>query len=885
MKKRLLLLFALPLVVLSLSFTITGLYAKDKVQISIVTDKAHHESVMYGLSKLTNSLKEKKVSFEEVGSITEARGETVIVAGLGIEDGFASQLMKNGGHTLPQMPEALTVWKTKWQKKPVWVISGFDNRGLMYGLLEVANRIGWSASWKSPMSEVKEMTDKPDVKERAISIYTMNRAYWESRLYNKSYCEKYLDMLAQSRFNSLVVIFGYENGGFLAPPYPYFFDVEGYPNVRMAGIPPTEQKRNLEAFNQLIKMAHSRGIKFTVGIWDHIYRGGGQGGGIAGAENDANQLATGVVSGLSGDNLMPYTKTALAKFIKLVPDLDAIQFRMHAESGLKEGEQEAFWLDVFKSIKETAPNMKLVLRAKGILESVIQSALDVGVNFTIGTKYWMEQMGMPYHPTHVNRENQFDLRQGYGDMLRYPQQYKFHWRLWNGGTTRILLWGDPEYARRFAESTHLYDGDGYEVNEPLATKMHGQPHNSTPFNLLNSNYRYYDYEFERYWHFYQVFGRIGYNPNTSPDVWKKEFEQRFGKKAAPLIESALHQASWILPRIVASVYHYDSSFPTTRGWAEKQSLGSLPLYAKGEGSDIQQFASFDEEAKILIEGEETAKILPSLTSQWFEQTSATIDRLITEAEKAIGNNRNKEFTSTIADLKILSNLALYHSRRIPAAVNYRLFERTKDITALDHAIAHEKRAVDAWEKVIVSAGDVYADDLMMGVPNVKRGDNELQWTQRLSGHWKDELAVLKDELSSLEQKRLNFQREGNVKAAPSYQAKNISIYHKLFQVSHQPIISAPIEQPLTVRIKVTSSAGVKWVRLRHRNLNQYQDYQTLKMLPTKNKNEYEAVIPAAHINTKWDLMYFIEIMGNNGNGIIYPDLHKETPYVVVKLMR
>ena len=48
----------------------------------------------------------------------------------------------------------------------------------------------------------------------------------------------------------------------------------------------------------------------------------------------------------------------------------------------------------------------------------------------------------------------------------------------------------------------------------------------------------------------------------------------------------------------------------TRGWAEKQRLGDLPAYAKAEGSDIQQFASFDEEAQMLIEGGETAKMRP-----------------------------------------------------------------------------------------------------------------------------------------------------------------------------------------------------------------------------------------------------------------------------------
>ena len=108
------------------------------------------------------------------------------------------------------------------------------------------------------------------------------------------------------------------------------------------------------------------------------------------------------------------------------------------------------------------------------------------------------------------------------------------WRLWNGGTSRVLLWGDPEYARRFAESTHLYDGDGFEVNEPLATKMEAQPHDMKPFDLFKPSYRYYDYEFERYWHFFQAFGRMGYNPATPAEVWQREFERRFGKEAAPL---------------------------------------------------------------------------------------------------------------------------------------------------------------------------------------------------------------------------------------------------------------------------------------------------------------------------------------------------------------
>ena len=847
--------------------------SSESPEFSIVTDKTSGASVSHGLNKLTDALRAKNISFEKVGSMDEAQGKAIIVAGLASGGGAAAQMLKAGNHTLPEAPEALTIWKTDWQNKPVWVISGFDNTGLMYGLLDVANRISWSTEGKSPMSEVKEITEKPDVSERAISIYTMNRAYWESRFYDDAYWARYLDMLAQNRFNSIAVIFGYENGGFLAPAYPYFFDVEGFPDVRMVGITPEEQQRNLEAFNHLIKMAHDRGIKFTVGIWDHIYRGGVQGGGIPGTKEAPKQPEPHRVWGVTADNLISYNKTALAKFIKLVPDLDGIQFRMHNESGLKHGEQDAFWLDVFQMVKETAPNLRLDLRAKELPESVIQSALDVGVNFRIATKYWMEQMGMPYHPTKTNPEKS-PVRHSYAYLLRYPQQYKIHWRLWNGGTTRILLWGSPEYVRRFAESTHLYNGDGYEVNEPLATKMEAQPHDAETFNLLKPQYVYYDYEFERYWHFFQVFGRIGYNPETPPEVWEKEFQMRFGKKAGPIIESALHKASWVLPRILTSVYPY-RGFPMTRGWAEKQRLGDLADYAKNQGSDLMQFANFDEEAQILIEGGETAKLLPSTNSQWLEQTSADIKELVAEAEEAIGSNRSKEYISTITDLKILSNLALFHSRRIPAAVSYRLFERSQDLSALEDAIDYERKAIEAWRQIVDAAGDVYADDLMMGV-----------CVADLCGHWKDELVSLEEGLASLEQKRRNFHaKEGIVKTAPRYKAASNENDERLFQIDHKPVTSVPVGKPITVSAKISAPAGIKWVRLRYRSVNQDKEYQTMQMRPTGGNDSYQAVVPAEKIDPKRDFMYLIEVMDNNGNGRIYPDLNKETPYLFVKQIR
>ena len=299
----------------------------------------------------------------------------------------------------------------------------------------------------------------------------------------------------------------------------------------------------------------------------------------------------------------------------------------------------------------------------------------------------MEQMGLPFHPTHINKQNQFDRRHCYADMLRYPQRYKMHWRLWNGGTARVLLWGDPDYARRFAESTRLYDGDGFEVNEPLCTKMEAQPHDAKPFDLLTPAHRYYDYEFERYWHFFQVFGRLGYNTEHAAGGLAAGIREalRPGRRAVRREGAAPGQLGAAAHRrLVLSLQR----LPHDARLGGEAAARRPARLRQGRGQRhpaVRQFRRGSAAAaRRRRDGEDPARREQPLVRADGQRTSAA---QVAEAEKRIGSHRNKEFDSTITDLKILANLALFHSRRIPAAVSYRLFERTKDPQALDDAIA------------------------------------------------------------------------------------------------------------------------------------------------------------------------------------------------------
>ena len=357
-------------------------------------------------------------------------------------------------------------------------------------------------------------------------------------------------------------------------------------------------------------------------------------------------------------------------------------------------------------------------------------------------------------------------------------------------------------------------------------------------------------------------------------MWQREFEKRFGKEAAPHVEQGLHRASWVLPRIVAACYPY-GSFPMTRGWAEKQRLGDLPAYAKAEGQRhpaVRQLRRGSPEPD--RRRTKPPRLRPPETSRWFAETAADILAQVAEAEKRIGGSPEQ-------------GVRLDHHRPEdpgePGAVSCAADSGRGQLSAvradaetpaaLDDAIACERNAVEAWRQLVAAAGDVYADDLMMGV----RGAG-------LCGHWKDELAALDKGLVALEQQRRELQPAAAVKPAPRYdrldrRRRPASADGDSPTGRHRSRRPSRWRSPPRFAIRPASSGSACATAASTSS----EDYRTLPMLPTGEEDLYQAVIPAEHVLPAWDLMYLIEVMDNRGNGQIHPDLNQETPYVVVRI--
>ena len=155
----------------------------------------------------------------------------------------------------------------------------------------------------------------------------------------------------------------------------------------------------------------------------------------------------------------------------------------------------------------------------------------------------------------------------------------------------------------------------------------------------------------------------------------------------------------------------------------------------------------------------------------------------------------------------------------------------------------------------------------------------------LTGRWKQELGLMEAGFIKLEEMRKAFLVSSTLRKAPLYKPSENIDYYSLFNINHRAVTSCSPGKSVPVRIKTTSVNGLKWIRLLYRDVNQYEDYKTIDMKATGNKDEYEAIIPGEAIKSKWDLMYLVEIMDLKNHGVIYPDLNKETPYVIVKVVR
>ena len=216
---------------------------------------------------------------------------------------------------------------------------------------------------------------------------------------------------------------------------------------------------------------------------------------------------------------------------------------------------------------------------------------------------------------------------------------------------------------------------------------------------------------------------------------------------------------------------------------------------------------------------------------------------------------------------------MFHGTRIPAALNYDLYGRTKNPENLKRAVAGERAARDAWKKLVAEVGDVYSDDLAMGSVN-----------SRLAGSWRDELPILEKSVADLEG-MLKQAGTGDGAAAievPAVDRKNVPVVRFKRIPSRIP---AGTDFTVTVTAAAPAGATIESLRLCYRAVNQTLDFKSIEMKPTGSAGEYSGTIPAGEIDPTYDLMHYFEVVDSNHRGKIFPDFNVGMPYVITHVVR
>lgn len=827
----------------------------------------------------------------------------VLVAGH--RSAAAREVLLGAGVQIPQAPEALGLVPGRLADRPVVLVCGTDARGLAYAVLELADRVAHAEDPLAAVSVRESLVERPANAIRGVARLFTSEIADKPWFYDRRFWRRYLSELMSQRFNrfSLTLGLGYNfprrvSDVYLHFAYPFLISVAGH-DVRVPGFPDQERERNLETLRFVSNEAAAIGLRFQLGLWTH------------GHQWPEGSNPSHAIEGLTPDNHAAYCRDALATLLAACPAVQGITFRTHGESGIPE-RSWSFWRTVFDGIAQSGRMVEIDLHAKGVDRQTLELALATGMPVNVSAKYWAEHMGLPYHQAAIReRERPRDdqatastaghagfmavsegsrpfTRYGYADFLREDRPYGIFHRVWPG-TQRLLLWGDPAMAAGYGRHSSIAGSLGVEWCEPLSFK--GREGSAAPgprdgyadpsLPLAGGDWRKYLYA-------YRLLGRLTYNPDASPETWRRQLRAEFGE-AAGQAEAALANASRILP-LVTTAHHPSAS--NNYYWPEMSS--SLPIVWHGDQArplaywdtpfpwrfgtvsalDPELFSSADEFVGEVLEGRRSGRYSPLDVAAWLDGFAGAAERHLALMRARAADGAAPNVRRWAVDVAIQACLGRFFAAKLRAAVGYEEHAATGRAEPLRNAARSYRAARAAWAAAAGHASGVYVDDLSFGEE------------PHLRGHWSDRLAGIDADIAAMEEalSALELTAPGEPAAAGGVIQTTRLREPAAVRVSHTPPVPFRRGDEIAIRLGVAalSPGATATARLHYRHLDQAERYTVVEM--ERRGEDQVATIPGSYSNAPYALQYLFELRDPRGDAWLYPGLDGDLsnqPYFVL----
>ncbi len=854
--------------------------------VALVTDDADRllaePPARWALAQLQDRLKSRNVSIELHSSLDRVSSDAVVVLVAGRTSKRAQPVLQGSGVSIPDVPEAVGLIRGHAADRSVLLASGSDVRGVVYAILELADRVEHASNPIAELQRPDRIIEQPANQVRSIARLFTSDVEDKRWYYDKSFWEQYLSMLITQRINRFTMTFGL---GYDAPrrirdsyfyfTYPFLLSVPGY-DVKAVGLPEEERDRNLEMLRFISEQATGRGLHFQLALWTHAYDFRNS--------PDVNYR----IEGLTPDNHAAYCRDALHKLLESCPKIDGVTFRCHSESGIPQGSYE-FWKTVYDGVVRAGKRRPIDIHSKGIDYKLIDIALATGMPVSVGPKYWAEHQGLPYHQAAIQaaewrkaapgesmeRQRRF-TRYGYADYLREDRRHDVLYRIWPG-TQRLLLWGDPAMAAGYGRYAHICGGLGVEWCEPLSFK--GRMGSGIPGDrggYADASLRPEGGAWKKYLYTYRIWGRMLYNPDTPREVWGRYLKTEFGPVARDC-EIALSRASRVLLTITTA---HTPSCSNKGYWPEIHT--NIPIvdgnrFGNVSPLDPALFTTSNEFADELVSGKRSGKYSPFQVARWLDSMARVGDAHLGRARKRIADANDPAFRRLAIDTTIQADTARYFAEKLRSAVAYAFYQKTGDRAAIHEALKRYAASREAWVKLSEVAKGVYVDDVTFGAKSVLRG------------HWTDRLDAIDKDLADME-----AQSKAEPAVAPESStvtwAKAISrpgfaAFPRQFHPRCHHLPPATFRPGESISIEIAAETGYRLASavLHYRHVDQSDAYRTAEM--SADGGRFRAEIPGRYTDSPYPLLYYFELHDPRGAAWIYPGLSADLanqPYFIVR---
>lgn len=636
-------------------------------------------------------------------------------------------------------------------KNKVLFISAIDAAGAMYGALDAAEQIRMGKAWQA----ITAKKVNPYFTVRALKFNLPWSSYRVGPAMDQhlevcrdlKFWQRFIDQMAENRFNVLSL--------WNVHPFSYMVKPVNFPGAN--NFSEKEMGEWKHFWTSLFRMAKERGIEPFIVNWN-----------IAVSPEFAKKYGVRERNDTS-EIVKHYTREVVAQVINEYPDLAGIGITL------------ADWMSNFTSKTSSLPEMSPKDREDWIEQTVV-----AGIKAANRPVKFLHRSVLSSDPSEMRRvinnanlpdttlvEIKFNWSHGHstpilalthdshsgkkddGYWSPMPANYRIQWMVRNEDFF-ILRWGQPDFIRK-----HIANNSAAYVNGYFVGSEGYIP--AKDFSHKNGVHKTWEYAFEKQWLFYQLWGRLLYDPTTPDFVFESAFDNRYGNKRGKALLKAFSSASQMPLRLASfhgstwdyTLYSEGFLSPFTSNGGLHDTVSSFISIDELIDHTVldPNYVSIPEYVNQTIEKKELAqgKISPLVLADSLEADSKTVLNLV----KQLRTGSSQTLACELEDLETWAWLSKYFADKVRAGVALYTFRVTGEKAKQQMAVQLLTNCVGVWEKIgkltashyqevpyiddHSSGGNAYKDALRFSwikyLPQVERDiilANELKTSRKMS---------------------------------------------------------------------------------------------------------------------------------------------------------